>query len=181
MALDIAQLGQPVLWEKAVEMPIDKIAAPIFQKFLADMHTTVLEAEGIGLAAPQVFESLRVFIAGVLPPLEEEGPPQFETFINPRLTPLSEVQASAWEGCLSFAELSVLVPRWQKVRIDYFDARGEAKAMELDGFLARVVQHELDHLEGILTIDRAVSRRHIIKTSELKELMNDEKDGEPGT
>jgi peptide deformylase len=178
MALDIAQLGQPVLWQKAADVPVHEIRTPQFQQFLADMRTTLDEAKGIGLAAPQVFQSRRVFLAGVLPPLEPEGPPQFETFINPRLTPLADEQTSEWEGCLSYVELSVLVPRWRKVRIDYLNAHGEPKALELEGFPARVVQHEFDHLEGILTIDRAASRRHIIKTSELKQLMEADEEEE---
>ncbi len=87
--------------------------------------------------------------------------------MNPRLTALTEEGAAAWEGCLSFAELLVLVPRLRAVRVDYFDAAGQPKALQLLDFPARVIQHEFDHLEGILTLDRAESTLDIVKASEI--------------
>ena len=138
------------------------------------MHDTLRHEKGAGLAAPQVFASLRVFLAGIWPPAEEDGPPGLEVMINPRVTPLTDELAKSWEGCLSFAELVVLVPRPKAVRVDYLNARGEPMTLELQGFAARVVQHEFDHLEGILTIDRAESTLDIIKASELEEVLGDE-------
>jgi peptide deformylase len=167
MQLEIAQLGQPVLRLVAAPVPLDQIRKPPLQEFLAEMTETLREAKGAGLAAPQVFASLRMFLAVVVPPENEGDPPIAETFINPKITPLTDETARAWEGCLSFPELLVLVPRFRAVRIEYVNAQAEACALELEGFPARVVQHEFDHLEGILTIDRAESTRQIIKASEI--------------
>jgi peptide deformylase len=177
MPLKIAQLGQPVLRRVAAEVPRAEILSPDFQRFLQEMHVTLRAGEGAGLAAPQVYSSRRVFLAAILPPLAEDAPPEVEIFINPRLVRISEETAGAWEGCLSFPELLVFVPRLRRVRIEYLDARGEPRVLDLDGFPARVVQHEFDHLEGILTIDRAPTTRHIIKASEAEAVLrNDEPD-----
>ncbi len=129
------------------------------------------ESGGVGLAAPQVFASLRVFLARIQSGNDENTKPAVEFFINPALTFLSPDQESAWEGCLSFPELMVLVPRKTRVGVEYWDRNGEHKRIELEGFAARVVQHENDHLDGILTLDRAVSTRDIIKASELEAAM----------
>ena len=171
MLLKIAQLGQPVLRQVARAIPPDQILSPEFQEFLRDMEETLQQQCGVGLAAPQVFASDRVFLAAILPPETEEGLPNVEVFINPSLTTLTEEKTQAWEGCLSFPELLVLVPRFLAVRIDYLNAMGQAVSRELQGFPARVIQHEFDHLEGILTIDRAESSRDIIKASEIEAVM----------
>lgn len=173
MPLDVAQLGQPVLRQITAAVPIEQIASPQFQQLLGAMFETLAAAKGVGLAAPQVFVGLRVFLAAVLPPekaVDDEGeevPPDVEAFINPKITPLTDEKTYAWEGCLSFAELLVLVPRFRAVRIEYVNADGDPAALELEGFPARVVQHEFDHLEGVLTIDRAESTLHIVKASEI--------------
>ncbi len=167
MPLEIAQLGQPVLREVAQEVPIDRIAGADFQEFVAAMCETLAHEKGAGLAAPQVFVGLRVFLAGIHPPPAEGEMPGIEVFINPTITPIGEETISAWEGCLSFPELLVLVPRPRAVRVEYLNAKGEEIVRDLKGFPARVVQHEFDHLDGILTIDRAASTRDIIKASEI--------------
>src|SRR5437867_2379046 len=117
MPLEIAQLGQPVLRAVAVEIAPAKVAHPELQAFLNDMRETLVEYQGAGLAAPQVFVGLRVFLAAILPPETEDGPLGVEVVINPRITPLGEERKEAWEGCLSFPELVVLVPRYRSVRI----------------------------------------------------------------
>jgi peptide deformylase len=169
--LEIAQLGQPALWQVASEVPPEQIARQPFVELLRDMMETLRLHKGAGLAAPQVFASLRVFLAAVAAPEEENATPAFDVFINPKITPLTDETVRAWEGCLSFPELLVLVPRYRAVRIEYLDAAGEARVRDLQGFPARVVQHEFDHLEGILTIDRAESPRHIIKASEIDDVI----------
>jgi peptide deformylase len=173
MILKIAQLGQPVLRQVAIPIAAEELASPEFQQLLADMRETLEVVGGVGLAAPQVFSSRRVFLARILPPPQEGDKPGIEVFVNPSLTALSDEGLAAWEGCLSFAELLVLVPRLQAVRVDYFDASGQAKALELAGFPARVVQHEFDHLEGILTIDRAESTLDIVKASEIETVLGE--------
>ncbi len=174
MLLKIAQLGQPVLRHVAQPIAADALTDPEFRQFLADMHETLVTAGGVGLAAPQVFASRRVFLARVMPPAQEGEKPGVEVFINPRVTAMTEEIVAAWEGCLSFQELLVLVPRPRAVRVDYFDAAGQPKALALEGFPARVVQHEFDHLEGILTIDRAESTLDIIKASEIDAVLGEE-------
>jgi peptide deformylase len=174
MVLKIAQLGQPVLRAVATEVPADEIRTPEFQQLIQDMIDTLEEQKGAGLAGPQVFSSRRIFLGGVLPPAEEDGPRGVEVFINPRITAVSSQQSGAWEGCLSFPELLVFVQRPQAVRIIYLNRQGEPRLLELGDFPARVVQHELDHLNGILTIDRAPSSKHIVKASEIEAVMEAE-------
>ena len=174
MKLDIAQLGQPVLWQKTLEVSPEEILSPDFQQFVSDMRETLDSQPGVGLAAPQVFSNRRVFLAAILPPVEipgvEKPRPGVEVFINPRITHESPEQHSAWEGCLSFPELLVLVERPHAVRVEYLNEKGEAKGVQATGFKARVILHEFDHLEGILTLDRIQSPRDIIKASEASTL-----------
>src|SRR5258708_3822493 len=125
MTLEIAQLGQPVLRQVAAEAPIDRIRSASFQEFLAAMLETLRQEKGAGLAAPQVFVSLRVFLAGIHPPAAEGEMPGLEIFVNPKITPIGAETTSAWEGCLSFPELLVLVPRHRAVRVEYVNAGGE--------------------------------------------------------
>ncbi len=181
MPLKIAQLGQPVLREVAADVTLLEIAEPQFQQLLREMGQTLEEQKGAGLAGPQVFVGKRVFLAAILPGQTEDAPPGVEVFINPKLTPLTDETARAWEGCLSFPELLVLVPRCRAVRIDYLNEFGESQSLALVDFPARVVQHEYDHLEGILTIDRVESSLHIVKASEIdavREAMGDLEDQE---
>lgn len=178
MRLKIAQLGQPVLWQPAMPVEAEEIGGASFQQFLADMKETLVAEQGAGLAAPQVFAGRCAFLARVMPSKSEDEPPGIEVFINPKIVAASAEKSGAWEGCLSFPELLVLVERHQAVRVEYLNERGEAKRLELFGFPARVIQHEYDHLDGILTLDRARSSRHIIKASEI-DAIEKEADGEP--
>jgi peptide deformylase len=125
-----------------------------------------------------VFASRRVFLAAILPPGEGEEAPRVEVLINPSVRPLSDERVAAWEGCLSFKELLVLVPRYRDLRVDYLNAEGQSRSLELHGFPARVVQHEYDHLDGVLTIDRAASTRDIIKASEIDAVLGDDDAGD---
>ena len=167
MLLPIAQLGQPILRQRTAEISPEDIRSAEFQQLLRDMYETLREAEGAGLAAPQVFSSRRVFLAAILPPAEEEQPPEVEFFINPHIVEASADATSSWEGCLSFPELLVKVTRPRAVTVEYLNGFGQAMRASLRDFPARVVQHELDHLDGILTLDRAASAADIIKASEI--------------
>lgn len=174
MQLPIAQLGQPVLRRRAESVTPESIRSSDLQQFVTDLLETLRSAKGAGLAAPQLFRSERVFVAAVLPASQVDQPPLIDVFINPQITPLTTEEEAAWEGCLSFAELLVRVPRYRAVRVDYQNRAGEPRTLALDGFAARVVQHEYDHLEGILTIDRAVSPRDIVKASEIEGVLKEE-------
>jgi peptide deformylase len=173
MLLKIAQLGQPVLRRRAAEIPPEQIRTEELQRLIDSMLDTLQEAHGAGLAGPQVFAGRRLFLAAVLPPRAEDSPPEVEVFINPRIVALSHERRLAWEGCLSFSELLVLVPRHRHVRVEYLNRHGEPRTLDLEDFAARVVQHEHDHLEGILTLDRAPSPRYIVKASEIDAVLAD--------
>lgn len=147
--LRVAQMGHPVL--RMIAEPVDEeaILTPEFQRFLEDLLETMYEYEGAGLAAPQVYTSIRVAVLTLDP---ETGP---EFFINPVITALTEDTARTIEGCLSVHAIRAAVDRPNHVRVDALDRYGRPKTYELKGFPAVVVQHEFDHLDGILYVDRA--------------------------
>ncbi|MCS7044920.1 MAG: peptide deformylase [Gemmataceae bacterium] len=178
MPLRIAQLGQPVLRRVAREVSLTEIASAEFQSLLSAMRATLRHHHGAGLAAPQVFDSRRVFLAAILPPANGDDEPEVETFINPRLLAAADDEVESWEGCLSFPELLVKVARPIAVRIEYLDAGGQRRVADLADFAARVAQHELDHLNGILTLDRAKSTHDIIKASEIDTVLGRKGEGQ---
>ena len=146
--LKIARMGHPVLRQVAQPIAPEDISSPRIQQLIEDMLATVVDADGAGLAAPQVHISLRL----VLVSLDEvEG---FQVWINPVLTPLPGDHILTYEGCLSIEGLRGAVARPARVRVQALDRSGQTIDMELDGFSAVVAQHECDHLDGILYIDR---------------------------
>lgn len=147
--LRVAQMGHPVL--RLVAQPVDPEIIPTedFQRFLDDLLETMEEYEGAGLAAPQVHTSLRVVVLTLDP---DTGP---EFLINPEINVLSDVTARTVEGCLSVHGLRAVVERPAHVQVSALDRWGRLKVYELKGFPAVVVQHECDHLDGVLYVDRA--------------------------
>jgi peptide deformylase len=143
-------MGDPRLL--AVAKPVSEFATPELKGLLADMHDTMEHLSGAGLAAPQIGVGLRVVIFGVTNnpryPQAEEVP--YTVLINPVLEALSDETEEAWEGCLSVPGLRGVVPRNTRLRYCGFDAEGAAIDRVAEGFHARVVQHECDHLDGIL-------------------------------
>jgi peptide deformylase len=150
--LRVAQLGHPVLRIPCEPVSPAEIATPVFQQFCEDMLETMDEYDGAGLAAPQVHISMRVV---VLTLSEDVGP---EFLINPVITILADTTRRTWEGCLSVEGMRGLVERADHVRVDALGRDGEPLTYELQGFPAVVVQHECDHLDGIVYIDRALPR-----------------------
>jgi peptide deformylase len=149
--LKVARMGHPVLREVADEVDPTTVRSPAFQKLIDDMIETMVEYDGIGLAAPQVHESVRLFVAGV------EGTGEnlkIVPFVNPVITPVGTETADDWEGCLSIPDLRGRVPRAKEIVIRALDRRGKPFEMALKNFPARVVQHENDHLDGVLFLDR---------------------------
>ena len=146
--LKVAQMGHPVLRQVAEPVDTAIINTPAFQRFCDDMLETMFDYDGAGLAAPQVHHSIRV---AVLTLDDEQGP---EFFINPVVTPLTEETERYYEGCLSVTGLRAAVDRPARVRVEALDRYGNRKTYELEGFPAIVVQHEFDHLDGILFVDR---------------------------
>jgi peptide deformylase len=115
------------------------------------MIDTMQEYAGIGLAAPQVHESVRIFVAGIE---NDQGAVKVMPFINPEITPVGEVIERDWEGCLSIPDIRGQVPRYREIAVKALDRRGKPFEMVVEGFPARVIQHETDHLDGILFFDR---------------------------
>jgi peptide deformylase len=149
--LKVARMGHPVLRERARPLDTTEIRTPSFQKLIDDMIETMAEYEGIGLAAPQVHEGLRLFVAGV----EGSGDNlKIVPFINPVITPVGEETVEDWEGCLSIPDIRGKVPRAKEVVIKALDRRGKPFELALKNYAARVVQHETDHLDGVLFFDR---------------------------
>ena len=147
--LKIARMGHPVLLAKAAA--VADPTAPEIQRLLADMAETLEDAGGVGLAAPQVFRPLRVFIYRVPRDRNEEDEEMpLAAVINPEVTPRGEAKVLGWEGCLSIPGLRAAVPRYQAIRLTGVDETGQPIDRALSGFAARVAQHEADHLNGVL-------------------------------
>lgn len=150
MMRTVLRMGDPRLLQ--IAKPVEAFDTPELHALLSDMRDTMKELDGAGLAAPQIGVSLRVVIFGfeANPRYPEAAPVPYTVLINPQLTPLSDEETEAWEGCLSVPGLRGMVPRWNRLRYAGFDASGRRFEHEVDGFHARVVQHECDHLDGIL-------------------------------
>jgi peptide deformylase len=157
--LKVAQLGHPVLRQVAEPVPPEAIRTPGIQRLIDDMLETMDDQEGAGLAAPQVHVSRRLVVYGV--PADPDHPGvesvPLTVLINPRLTPVGSAREEDWEGCLSVPDLRGMVPRWHSVRIQAWDRDGRQVAFTASGFHARVAQHECDHLDGVVYLDRMTS------------------------
>ena len=147
---EILKMGDPRLLRQAE--PVTEFDTPAMRELIADMFDTMHAANGAGLAAPQIGVNLQLVIFGFRQnPRYPDAPPVPETvLVNPVLTPLSQETAEDWEGCLSVPGLRGVVPRWTQLRYEGLDQFGAPIRREVDGFHARVVQHECDHLAGIL-------------------------------
>jgi peptide deformylase len=143
-------MGDPRLWQ--VSRPVAAFDTPELHALVADMQETMLHLDGAGLAAPQIGVDLRVVIFGFEENVRypEAGSVPYTVLINPELMSLSEEVEEGWEGCLSVPGLRAMVPRWRCLRYTGFDPRGSRIDRTVEGFHARVVQHECDHLDGIL-------------------------------
>jgi len=150
-------MGHPVLRKVARKVEPADIKTPEFQKLVDDMIETMREYEGIGLAAPQVHESVRLAIIGIEEGRGEERSMRILPVINPEITPLAKTTAEDWEGCLSLPRLRGRVTRPDRIQVRALDRRGNRIEFDLNGYPARVAQHEIDHLDGVLFIDRMKS------------------------
>ena len=150
MIRDILRMGDPRLLERAKEVEMG--ATPELEALLADMRETMAAKKGAGLAAPQIGVDLALVIFGFgRNQRYPDAPPVPETvLINPTVTPLDDSEEDGWEGCLSVPGLRGVVPRWARIRYSGFDALGQRIERDAEGFHARVVQHECDHLIGRL-------------------------------
>lgn len=150
--LKVARMGHPVLRAKARTVDKAEVKGPALQVLIESMIDTVFEYSGVGLAAPQVHESLRLFVAML--DADGRGEGDAVVFINPEITVVGEQTVEGWEGCLSIPDVRGRVPRAQHITVTALDRLGKRFELELKDFAARVVQHEADHLDGVLFFDR---------------------------
>jgi len=150
MIRPVLRMGDPRLWQKS--LPVENFNTRELDELLVDMRDTMAQLNGAGLAAPQIGVALRVVIFGVTenPRYPDIEPVPDTVLINPVLTPLSGEEEEGWEGCLSVPGMRGWVPRFKKLRYAGYDERGRRFQREVEGFHARVVQHEVDHLDGVL-------------------------------
>jgi len=159
--LDIVHIGFPVLRE--IARPVESVEPADLQAFIDDLAETLAASNGVGIAAPQVGVSLRIFL--VIPvsdphqPEETTGP---VAMINPEITAHSEEIVKDWEGCLSVPGMRGLVPRFRSLTLRYQTRDGRSEEKEFTDFTARICQHEYDHLEGLLYLDRMDSVKDVI-------------------
>ncbi|MEA3110018.1 MAG: peptide deformylase [Gammaproteobacteria bacterium] len=147
---EVLKMGDPRLL--AVAEPVREFGTPELENLLADMRDTMRDLDGAGLAAPQIGVGLRVVIFGMdyNPRYPDAAPVPYTVLINPQLTPLGDEMEDGWEGCLSVPGMRGVVPRYRALRYTGVDAQGQPIDRSVNDFHARVVQHEVDHLDGIL-------------------------------
>jgi peptide deformylase len=173
--LKVARMGHPVLRTRARALDRAAIRTPPVQKLIDDMIETMEEYHGIGLAAPQVHESVRIFIAGLEEAQDGDAEPAIvpTPFINPEIVPIGSEQVTDWEGCLSIPDIRGQVPRHRRVRVRALDREGQRVELSLDDFAARVVQHENDHLDGVLFFDRMATLESLTFLDEFSKYWRD--------
>jgi peptide deformylase len=169
--LQIAQLGNPVLREPA--RPVENLSSPFMKELMEDLKATVFDANGLGLAAPQVYQSHRVFILACRPtPRYPNAPTLPPTIvINPDIISASQEKVKDWEGCLSIPGIRALVPRHKTITVKYTTEDGRSVQCEYTDILARIFQHEFDHLNGLVFLDRLDSVRDIVTEKEYQRIV----------
>jgi peptide deformylase len=160
---EIIRMGHPTLRKAADHYPIDQIGSDHFLQLVSDLKDTLgSTGNGIGLAAPQIDESYRVAVIDIPEPTTRYGtvtPLPFTVYVNPTITVINDSAKGYWEGCLSVPNMMGYVERPQHIRVDYLNTEGKKASIELEGFLATVFQHEFDHLDGVLYVDRLKDTR----------------------
>ena len=161
--LKVARMGHPVLRTRAKPLDPADIKLPRIQQLIDDMFETMQEYQGVGLAAPQVHHGVRLFVAGLAPRHDdddeddEDGGVPLMALINPEITVVGDEVVEDWEGCLSIPEIRGRVPRAREIDVKAYDRKGKRVQINARGFTARVIQHETDHLDGVLFFDRMES------------------------
>jgi peptide deformylase len=169
MTVDIRQVGEPVLRQRARPLSVEEIRSAAMQRLIEHMRDTMRQAPGVGLAAPQIGQPLQLaviedreeYLQGISPAIlqeRERAVVPFHVIVNPQLRVTQDAPAVFFEGCLSLDGFAALVPRALAVRVDCLNERGEPVVIQARGWYARILQHEIDHLNGTLYIDRMLSR-----------------------
>jgi peptide deformylase len=151
--LKVARMGHPVLRARARAIERSDIKTAAVQKLIEDMLDTMAEYHGVGLAAPQVHEGLRLFVA-LLDAREDGDHDEPYVIINPEISVVGTDIVEEWEGCLSIPDVRGRVPRAREIKVRALDRLGERVQLNAHDFAARVIQHETDHLDGVLFLDR---------------------------
>src|SRR5829696_7049097 len=160
--LKVAHMGHPVLRARARAIDVGEIKSTRIQQLIDDMFETMSEYQGVGLAAPQVHEAVRLFVAGFAPDPDdddEDGDQRVPLMavINPEIAAAGAETVEDWEGCLSIPDIRGKVPRAREIVLRAFDRKGKRFELRASGFTARVIQHETDHLDGVLFFERMSS------------------------
>jgi peptide deformylase len=168
---DIAQLGAKVLRQHA-ELVTD-VRSEETRLVIAALHATLANTQGVGIAAPQISESKQIIIVASRPTARYPSAPLMPAtvMINPSFHALTEHKEKGWEGCLSIPSIRALVPRYTAIKIDYLDEHGTEQTAELHDFVARVFQHEFDHLQGKVFLDSVENNQDIVAESEYFKLI----------
>ena len=167
--LKIVQAGHPVLRQRARPLTVEEIRGPEIARLVEEMRETMRDAPGVGLAAPQVGLPIQLVVIEDRPEYVERGDPEemkereraavpFQVLVNPRLAIVDGAPIEQFEGCLSVADFMMIVPRVRAVKVDALDHNAEPVTLSFSGWPARILQHEIDHLRGVLCIDRMRSR-----------------------
>jgi peptide deformylase len=164
--LSIYQLGNPVLREMA--QPITNVHAPEIQELIDNLIATAKNATGVGIAAPQVAISYQLLIIASQPNARYPNAPEMEptAIINPTIISHSEEMVKDWEGCLSVPGIRGLVPRYRRIEVEYLCRDSQLKRQELTDFVARIFQHEYDHLQGLVFLDRVETPQELMTEQE---------------
>ncbi len=172
--LEIAQLGNPIL--RRVAQPVENFADKAIEQLIDSLIATAASANGVGIAAPQVSQSYRLFIVASRPNPRYPKAPLMEptAMINPRIVAYSPENVKDWEGCLSIPGIRGLVPRYQAIEVEYTNRNGQVQRQELADFVARILQHELDHLDGIVFVDRLESTQDLFTEQEYQRLIGEQ-------
>jgi peptide deformylase len=158
--LKVARMGHPVLRAKARPLQAAEIRSPEVQQLIDDMFETMHEYQGVGLAAPQIHVSARLFVAGIARGPEDEDDSEVVpemALINPEISIVGRETVEDWEGCLSIPDVRGRVPRARQIVVRAYDRNGKRVEIKASDFTARVIQHETDHLDGVLFLDRMKS------------------------
>ncbi len=177
--LEIVRLGHPALRTPAKALDPDQLDDPATQELIDDLFETMLDAEGVGLAAPQVGLGLQLFVYLAVDLEEPDAEPAERVLINPMVEPVAGELVYDWEGCLSIPDLRGLVPRHQAVRVFALDRDGARIEHRAESYEARIIQHEFDHLNGVVFLDRMRELRSLAFGAEWEAYMTSPTGDEP--
>ncbi|MBI4868404.1 MAG: peptide deformylase [Candidatus Wallbacteria bacterium] len=180
--LKVAVLGNPILRQKTPEMKKSELLRESVQRFIDDLIETMREYDGVGLAATQVHQPLRIAVVEVQanPRYPQAPAVPLTVLVNPVLTPIGSERARDWEGCLSVPDMRGVVPRWTQIHVEAMDRKGNPLSFDASGFFARAVQHETDHLDGIVYLERMEDMRTLTYMREYARYWRDKETPDQG-